>query len=107
MVRTIFWFFLHAAILTLASATSVSAQTTPRRASGIDSIGAGGDLGGNTQPPATLVRIPNADDDLQGRADTQWLTLGGRVLSDVPRGQIVIVRRRTQGGYVAKKVILR
>ena len=103
MGRTIFRFMMLTALLTLVSATEVSAQT-PRRASGVDSLNNGGDLGGNT-PPTTLVPVPK--DGEPASTEMQCFTLCGRTLTAAPRGQIVILRRRTQGGYLTEKKIMR
>ena len=104
MVRTIFRFILLTVFLALATVTAVSAQT-PRRVSGIDSLDAGGDLGGNTNPPSTLVLIPKES----GSASTemQRFTLSGRALTAAPRGLVVILRRRTADGYITEKKIMR
>lgn len=104
MVRTIFRHILLTALFALVTVTTVSAQT-PRRASGIDSLGTGGDLGGNTNPPSTLVPVPK--DGGPACTDTQCFTLCGRALTAAPRGQIIILRRRTPDGYVTEKKIIR
>ena len=104
MIRTIFKFILLTAFLALVTATTVSAQT-PRRVSGIDSLDAGGDLGGNNPPPTTLVSVPK--DGGKTSAVAQRFTLSGRTLNAAPRGQIVILRRRTQDGYLTEKRVMR
>lgn len=104
MVRTIFRFILLTALLALVTATTVSAQT-PRRASGLDSLNIGGDLGGNTNPSSTLVPVPK--DDGSASTEMQRFTLCGRTLTDAPRGQIIILRRRTADGYITEKKIMR
>lgn len=104
MVRTIFKFVLLTAFLALVTATTVSAQT-PRRASGLDSLNNGGDLGGNTPPSTTLAPVRN--DGGSERSAAQRFTLSGRTLNAAPRGQIVILRRRTPDGYVMEKRVMR
>ena len=104
MIRTIFKFILLTAFLALVTATTVSAQT-PRRVSGIDSLDAGGDLGGNNPPPTTLVSVPK--DDGSASSEMQRFTLSGRTLNAAPRGQIIILRRRTADGYITEKNIMR
>ena len=104
MVRTIFKFIFLTAFLALVTATTVSAQT-PRRASGLDSLNNGGDLGGNNPPSTTLVPVRN--DGRSVSSAVQRFTLCGRTLTAAPRGQIVILRRRTPDGYVAEKRIMR
>ena len=104
MVRTIFKFILLTALLALVTATTVSAQT-PRRASGLDSLNNGGDLGGNNPPPTTLVSVPK--DGGKTSAVAQRFTLSGRTLNAASRGQIVILRRRTQDGYLTEKRVMR
>lgn len=104
MVRTIFKFIFFTAFLALVTATTVSAQT-PRRASGLDSLNNGGDLGGNTPPSTTLAPVRN-DGGSEGSA-AQRFTLSGRALNAAPRGQIVILRRRTADGYTTEKRIMR
>lgn len=103
MIRTIFKFILLTAFLALVTATTVSAQT-PRRVSGIDSLDAGGDLGGNTLP-STLAPVPK--DDGSASSEMQRFTLSGRTLNAAPRGQIIILRRRTADGYITEKKIMR
>ena len=103
MRETIFRVILLSALLALVTVAKVSAQT-PRRASGIDSLGTGGDLGGNI-PPATLV--PVLKDGEPARTDVQRFTLCGRAATAAHRGQVVILRRRTPDGYVVEKIILR
>ena len=95
--------FLHLILATMLL-SAVSAQT-PRRASGIDSLNSGGDLGGNTNPPSTLVPVPK--DDGPACTRTQRFTLSGRAITTVPRRQIIILRRRTPNGYVTEKRIMR
>lgn len=104
MVRTIFRFILLTVFLALATATTVLAQT-PRRASGLDSLNNGGDLGGNNPPPTTLAPVRN--DGGSERSAAQRFTLSGRTLNAAPRGQIVILRRRTPDGYVMEKRVMR
>lgn len=104
MVRTIFKFIFLTAFLALVTATTVSAQT-PRRASGLDSLNNGGDLGGNNPPPTTLVSVPK--DGGKTSSAAQRFTLSGRTLNAAPRGQIVILRRRTPDGYVMEKRVMR
>lgn len=104
MGRTIFRFILLTALLALVTSTAVSAQT-PRRASGLDSLNNGGDLGGNTNPPSTLVPAPK--DGGPASTELQCFTLCGRALTAAPRGQIIILRRRTADGYVTEKKIMR
>ena len=104
MGRTIFRFILLTALFALVTVTTVSAQT-PRRASGLDSLNNGGDLGGNSNPPSTLVSVPK--DGGPASTELQRFTLSGRALTSAPRGQIVILRRRTPEGYVTEKKIMR
>lgn len=104
MVRTILVFIMVTALLALVTATTVSAQT-PRRASGLDSLNNGGDLGGNNPPPTTLVPVPKEGG--KASAVAQRFTLSGRTLNAAPRGQIVILRRRTQDGYLTEKRVMR
>ena len=104
MVRTILGFILLTTFFILVTVTAVSAQT-PQRASGIDSLNNGGDLGGNTNPQATLVSVPKDGGSASTR--TQRFTLSGRAIITVPRRQIIILRRRTPNGYVTEKKIMR
>lgn len=106
MERTVFKYILLTILFALAAVTAASAQS-PGRASGIDSLGAGGDLGGNTEPPVTPVRIPNTVDKRPERNEAQLFSLSGRALTTAPHGQIVILRRRTLDGYVTEKKIMK
>lgn len=95
--------------LTVVSVLMVAAavaQPGPRRASGIDSLDSGSNLGGDSEPPATAIRRVAGDNSLGPECEScTRFTTGGSVVSRPRRGQVVIVRRRTANGYVVEKRI--
>jgi len=89
-------------------ATMLLAPAPSMAQSGIDSLGYGGSLGGDTPPVGTgIARVETDKPTGSLAADNQpaYYTLDGRSIKAPRRGEAYIVRWREQGAWRTKKVV--
>ncbi len=80
--------------------------STPSMAqSGIDSLGNGGSLGGDTPPVETGIERVETDEPVTPDSLLEYYTLDGRCIEAPRRGEAYIVRWREQGAWRTKKVV--
>lgn len=73
--------------------------------SGIDSLGNGGSLGGDTPPVGTGIARVEAEGPAEPDSRLEYYTLDGRCIKAPRRGEAYIVRWREQGAWRTKKVV--